>query len=133
MISYHIYIYWFKLLNTNEEKYIRNFYNCLNFELNNRIKFFLNTSEHTLHCCKNLTLILHELNLYIYISKLRYWLKLPNTNASYPFLLYLICIYLFSLFTMYIKASFFKFLFYCSFLFLIFTEAILFLIINLSS
>ena len=38
------------------------------FELNNRIKILQNTSEHTLHCGKKLTLILHELNLYIYLN-----------------------------------------------------------------
>ena len=68
LISYLIYKYWLKLLNTNKVKNKRNFYNFLNFELNNRIKILQNTSEQTLHCCKKLTLILHELNLYIYLN-----------------------------------------------------------------
>ena len=65
LISYLIYKYWLKVLNTNKVKNKRNFYNFLSFELNNRVKILQNTSEHTLHCCKKLTLILHELNLYI--------------------------------------------------------------------
>ena len=69
LISYLIYKYWLKVLNTNKVKNKRNFYNFLSFELNNRVKILQNTSEHTctLHCCKTLTLILHELNLCIYI------------------------------------------------------------------
>ena len=66
LISYLI--YFLKLLNTNKVKNIRNFYNFLKFELNNRVKILQNTSEHTLHCCKKLTLILHELNLYMYLN-----------------------------------------------------------------
>ena len=68
LISYLIYKYWLKVLNTNKVKNKRNFYNFLSFELNNRVKILQNTSEHTLHCCKKLTLILHELNLYIYLN-----------------------------------------------------------------
>ena len=56
------------MLNTNKVKNKRNFYNFLNFELNNRIKILQNTSEQTLHCCKKLTLILNEPNLYIYLN-----------------------------------------------------------------
>ena len=50
-IIYLIYKYWLKLLNTNKVKNKRNFYNFLNFVLNNRIKVLQNTSEQTLHCC----------------------------------------------------------------------------------
>ena len=56
------------MLNTSKVKKIKKIYNFLNFELNNRIKILQNTSEHTLHCCKNLALILHKLNLYIYLN-----------------------------------------------------------------
>ena len=68
LISYLIYKYRLKLLNTNRVKNKRNFYNFLSFELNNRAKILQNTSEHTLHCCKTLTLILHELNLYMCLN-----------------------------------------------------------------
>ena len=68
LISYLIFKYWLKLLNTSKIKNKRNFYNFLNFELNNRVTIFQNTSEHTLHCCKKLTLILHELNVYKYLN-----------------------------------------------------------------
>ena len=68
LISYLIYKYWLKLLNTNKAKNKKNFYNFLNFELNIRVKVLQNNSEHTLHCCIKLTLILHELNLYMYLN-----------------------------------------------------------------
>ena len=64
LISYLIYKYWLKVLNTNKVKNKRNFYNFPSFELNNRVKILQNTSDLTLHCYKKLTLILHELNLY---------------------------------------------------------------------
>ena len=69
LISYLIYKYWLKVLNTNKVtkiqiRYKRNFYNFPSFELNNRVKILQNTSDLTLHCYKKLTLILHELNLY---------------------------------------------------------------------
>ena len=57
LISYLIYKYRLKLLNTNRVKNKRNFYNFLSFELNNRVKILQNTSEHTLHCYKKLILI----------------------------------------------------------------------------
>ena len=82
LISYLIYKYWLKVLNTNKVKNKRNFYNFLSFELNNRVKILQNTSEHTLHCCKKLTLILHV--KFVYISKLRPRLKLIS-DASYTF------------------------------------------------
>ena len=61
-ISYLIYKYWLKLLNTNKVKNKRNFYNFPNFVLNNLVKIIQNTSEHAMHCCKKMTIILHELN-----------------------------------------------------------------------
>ena len=68
LISYPIYQYWLKLLNTNKVKSERNFYNFLNFESNNRVKILENTCEHSLHCSKKLTLILYELNLSMYLN-----------------------------------------------------------------
>ena len=52
LISYLIYKYWHKLLNTNKVKNKINIYSFLNFEIKNRVKILQNTSEHTLHCCK---------------------------------------------------------------------------------
>ena len=61
-----VYAYYYIYIRLSISNIIRLY--ILDFELNNRIKILQNTSEQTLHCCKKLTLILHELNLYIYLN-----------------------------------------------------------------